>query len=75
VEKLAFRNANDILDDNNKISYTKVYNKYNTLLWYGSREASLDENNDGKGSNGNLIINIVGDPEHSGTLYNMSQKG
>ena len=74
-EKIAFRNANDILDDNNQISYNKVFNKLNTLLWYGCKEASLDENNGGKGGTGNLIINIVGDPAHSGTLYNVSQKG
>lgn len=72
LQKQQFLEANNILDDTSQISYNKVYGKLNTLLWRGSEEVSLDNQ---KGDNGDLIINIIGDPAHSGILHNMTQKG
>lgn len=72
ADKIAFRDANDILNGN-VISYDLAYPKYNTLLWkgkyatYGNTKKDL--------FNGDLIIHIPGDPSHSGTLYNMNEKG
>lgn len=81
VQKLAFREANNILGDNG-INYEYAKAKYNTLLWkpnsktengkarlaaYGDKAKQLFY--------GDLVVNIVGDPIHSGTLYNQNTQG
>jgi hypothetical protein len=71
-EKIAFRDANDILDGS-VISYDRAYDKYNVMLWKG-KYATYGNTKSDK-FNGNLVIHIQGDPEHSGTLYNMNEKG
>lgn len=72
ADKLKFRDANNILSGN-AISYDLAYEKYNVILWkgkyatYGNTKKDL--------FTGDLIIHKPGDPAHSGTLYNMSEKG
>lgn len=80
AEKIAFREANDILV-NNAINYEKTKAKYNTLLWkpntrtvgdcrlatYGDKSKQLQY--------GDLVISILGDPAHSGVLYNENTQG
>lgn len=72
AEKIAFRDANDILDDSNLLSYTKTREKYNTILITGQVPSY---------STGNIKtkcdwdIHIVGDPAHSGVLNNMTTSG
>jgi hypothetical protein len=80
-QKLAFREANNIVGDNG-INYAYAKEKYNTLLWkpnnkteggkarlatYGDKAKQLFY--------GDLVVNIVGDPVHSGTLYNQNTQG
>lgn len=69
-EKKAFYDANDILV-NNQIDYYRASLKYNTLLWTGK----LPYINDQSSKKGDLEINILGDPSHSGTIKGMSTKG
>ena len=71
-EKIAFRSANDILQANGLISYEKCLEKYNTLVWTGDVPSYVTGNVKYKGD---LLINIIGDPDHSGTLTNMEIKG
>lgn len=71
-EKIAFRDANDILSGN-VISYDLAYSKYNVILWKG-KYAKYGNTKTDK-FNGDLIIHIPGDPAHSGTLYDMNEKG
>lgn len=80
AEKIAFREANDILV-NNAINYEKTKAKYNTLLWkpnartvgdcrlatYGDKSKQLQY--------GDLVISILEDPAHSGVLYNENTQG
>ena len=70
-EKKAFKASNDILGDNGLISYGKCYDKYNTLLYMGD----LPYINSKDDTKGDVIIHKPGDPDHSGTLYNMNRKG
>lgn len=70
-EKLAFREANDILGDGNLIDYTKAHEKYNTLLWTGSIPSYSDNNK----QIGDIDIHIVGDKAHSGVMKNVQLKG
>lgn len=70
-EKKAFKSANDILGENGLISYAKAYEKYNTLLYMGSVPSLKFPD----ATVGDVIIHKQGDPEHSGTLHNMTRKG
>lgn len=70
--KLAFRNANDIVSSNGTISYDKASVKYNTLVWTGQHPEYKTGN---LKYTGNLAINIIDSPEHSGTINNMKIKG
>lgn len=71
-EKIAFRDANDIMDGS-VISYDLAYDKYNVILWKG-KYATYGNTKQDK-FNGDLIIHIPGDPAHSGTLHDMNEKG
>lgn len=71
-EKIAFRDSNNILDGNT-ISYDLAYEKYNVILWKG-KYATYGNTKKDK-FNGTLIIHIPGEPENSGTLYDMNEKG
>lgn len=73
--KRALREANDITASGD-VSYEKVKWRYNTLLWYGDRAryANFGNTKDDKFV-GSLDINIVGDPAHSGTISDMTEKG
>ena len=74
AEKQAFRQENDILDDNGYISFNKVRQKgLNYLLWHGQYATYGNTKNDK--FTGDLDVHIAGDPEHSGTLHNMEEKG
>ena len=70
-EKLAFKNANDILSANGNISFDKASVKYNTLVWTGQLPSYQQQAE----YYGNLEINILNDPEHSGTIYDVRDKG
>lgn len=70
--KLAFKDANDIVSSNGTISYDKASVKYNTLVWTGSHPEYKTGN---LKYTGNLAINIIDSPEHSGTINNMKIKG
>lgn len=70
-EKIAFKNANDILDDSNLIDYNKVFNKYNTILWTGKLPSYSNKAN----TRGDVKIHITEDPAHSGEMKNVENKG
>lgn len=71
-EKKTFKDANDILGESGLIDYNKCYNKYNTILYMGN----IPSLNNQKGNFvGDVIIHKIGDPAHSGTLYQMTRKG
>lgn len=77
--KLAFRAANDVLN-NGIISYEYAKVKYNTLLWkYNAKqpETRLATYGDQKKQlqYGDLVVNIVGDDKHSGTMYGVNTQG
>lgn len=70
-DKITYNTNNDILA-NNLISFAKASQKYNTIVWTGN----VPSYSTGDISfNGDLEINIIGDPSHSGTINNMSVKG
>ena len=71
-DKVAFKAANDILSANGTISYDKASVKYNTLIWTGEHPEYRTGNQEYAGT---LQINIVGDPDHSGTITNLRIKG
>ena len=69
-DKKAFMAANDIMV-NNQINYERASLLYNTMLWTGDLPYILDQSS----KKGDLTINILGDPSHSGTITGMSVKG
>ena len=71
-EKIAFRDSNNILDGNT-ISYDLAYE--NTMLFFGKVNMLLMAILKKDKFNGTLIIHIPGEPENSGTLYDMNEKG
>ena len=71
-DKLAFKNANDILSANGRISFDKASVKYNTLVWVGQIPSKVTGNVEFKGK---LKINILNDPDHSGEITNLRNKG
>ena len=74
AEKQAFRQENDILDDNGYISFDKVRQKgLNYIVWHG--QYATYGNTKADVFQGDLDIHIAGDPDHSGTLHNMDEKG
>ena len=73
AQKIAFRDANDILSDDGTISFSKAHEKYNCLVWTGPVPSYIAKSNIPNG--GTLQIYIKGDPHHSGTINNMSIKG
>ena len=73
AQKIAFKDANDILSDDNTISFSKAYEKYNCLIWTGPIPSYLAKSSVPNG--GTLQIHIQGDPHHSGVINNMSIKG
>ena len=70
-EKIAFRDANDILGDSNLIDYNKTFDKYDTILWTGSLPSYANKKN----TRGDVKIHIIGDPAHSGEMKNVETKG
>lgn len=75
AEKIAFREANNICDDSNQINYAKTRDKYNTLLVkYATVVPSFSTGNI-KPEGNELEIHIVGDPDHSGTLTDLTLAG
>lgn len=70
-DKLAFRNANDILGDSKLIDYNKTFEKYNTILWTGTLPSYANKAN----TKGDIKIHIIGDPAHSGEMKNVEIKG
>lgn len=70
-EKIAFRDANDILGDSNLIDYNKTFDKYNTILWTGKLPSYANKAN----TRGDVKIHIIGDPAHSGEMKNVETKG
>ena len=72
AEKIAYKTANDILGGDDTISYDKAKVKYNCLCWTGKHPEYKTGN---VKFNGDLEINIVGDPEHSGKINNMKISG
>lgn len=72
-EKIAFLEANDIIEGG-VIDFAKCQGKYNIIGFTG---ATLPQYSNGNNEtvNGDLYINIVGDPDHSGTLTNLDVKG
>ena len=80
VEKVAFREANDIIV-NGLINYEKAKVKYNTMLWKpnartvgNARLATYGDDKD-QLQYGDMDVIIVGDKAHSGSFYNMNTKG
>ena len=73
-EKVAFNEANDILDDNGNISWTKCEGKYNIIGHTGHLPKYGDENK-GKTKGVSIIIKQVDDAAHSGTLTNLDASG
>ena len=73
-EKVAFNDANDILDDHGNISWSKCFGKYNIIGHTGHLPKYGDENK-GKTTGVSIDINIVGDEAHSGVLTNLESSG
>ena len=70
-EKRAFKEKNDILGESGLISYGKAYDKYDTILYKGSIPSLKYPDS----TVGDVVIHKIGDPAHSGTLYNMTREG
>lgn len=68
--KLALIEANNIMEGG-VIKYDLAKTKYNTLVWKGRYPWKNNQDS----ANGDLTINIINDPSHSGTINNMSVKG
>lgn len=80
AQKLSFRDENAITNDSGFIDYNKAKAKYNTLLWkYNDKSPNtqLASYLTGEESSfkGDLVVSIIGDDKHSGTLHNMKTKG
>ena len=73
-EKVEFADKNDILGDNEEISFTKCLGKYNLIGHTGHLPKYGDENK-GTSEGVSIYVNIVGDPTHSGTLTELESKG
>lgn len=71
-EKVAFRDANDILSGG-KISWDKAYDKYNVIKWIGQYATYGNTKKDS--FPGVLVIHQPGLPTFSGTIYNMEESG
>ena len=69
-EKMQLIQANNIVDGG-IISYELAKEKYNTLVWHGNYPDFEHQST----FNGDLDINIINDPSHSGTITNMKVKG
>jgi hypothetical protein len=72
AEKLEYREANAILGDDNTISYTKAYDKYNTMVITGTVPSYSTGN---VAYTNDVQIHIIDDPSHSGTLYQVKTTG
>lgn len=71
-EKINFKTVNDILSANGTISFDKASVKYNTLVWTGNHP----EYSTGKVDYfGDLQINLIDDPAHSGNINGMKISG
>ena len=70
-EKKAFKEKNDILGESGLVSYGKAYDKYDTILYKGGIPSLKYPDS----TVGDVVIHKIGDPSHSGTLYNMTRKG
>lgn len=68
--KLAIIEANNIMEGG-VISYRKAKGKYNVLVWKGRYPSKLQQSD----TVGDLMIDIVDDPAHSGVINAMSCKG
>lgn len=68
--KLDMINANNIMEGG-VIKYSLAKEKYNTLVWKGIYPSKLNQ----VSTNGDLVVNILGDPAHSGELIDMKLKG
>ena len=80
AEKVAMREANDILGDDGTINYDKTKAKYNCLLWkFNSANPTtrLTKYGDTKDTtfSGDLVVDIFGDDKHSGIINDMTVKG
>lgn len=69
-KKLAIIEANNIMEGG-VISYRKAKGKYNVLVWKGRYPSKLQQAD----TVGDLMIDIVDDPAHSGVINAMSCKG
>ncbi len=74
AEKVAFTEANDILDDNGNISWSKCLGKYNIIGHTGHLPKYGDENK-GKTTGVSLRISMPDDPARSGTLTELESSG
>lgn len=70
-EKKTFKEKNNILGESGLISYAKCYDKYNTILYKGKVPNLKSQ----ASTVGDVVVHKIGDPDHSGTLYNMTRKG
>lgn len=68
--KLDMINANNIMEGG-VIKYSLAKEKYNTLVWKGIYPSKLNK----VSTKGDLVVNILGDPAHSGELIDMKLKG
>ena len=73
-EKITFQEANDILDDNGNISWSKCLGKYNIIGHTGHLPKYGDENK-GKTTGVSIEIKQVGDPTHSGKITELESSG
>lgn len=70
AKKLALIEANNIMEGG-VIKYNLAKDKYNTLLWKGVYPSKLNQVE----TTGDLVVNQIGIPASSGTLYGMNCKG
>lgn len=73
-EQVEFAEKNDILGDDDTISWSKCIGKYN-IIGHTGHLPKYGDLNKGKTTDVSLVINIVGDSAHSGTIDHLEASG
>lgn len=74
-EKIAWKIANDIIGDNDVISFVKAQNAGYNVIGHTGHVPKYGDEGSGETKGINLYIGIAGDPKRSGTLVNVTGKG
>ena len=75
AEKITWKRINDILGDNDVISFEKAKNAGYNVIGHTGHLPKYGDQNKGKTKGINVYIGIAGDPKRSGTLVNVEGSG